>query len=480
MCLLSGMLVGVLAAMISFVISYSQLSSPTISALHQSMAVRTFEERAVLIATRGRIVTISLNGYVFFGSAIKIVDIIKQHITIDSSSHQNHHDLINKQSDNDDNCDDTSLNRPQNKRNVVATENTLSTNNVSQNEMVYQYHAVRDSDDSFAPASTSVLLTWDGVGKSYGSLSPESNSNQQEGKRGESSAYNAENIQDKTSVKPREKIFVMPSPGRIKPVLQLDVQQNEEAKMSETEYLASDSLLPTIWNSQEQLRLQRKEFFIGIQRTTSMNESTSKLSVASDLNVMHSLSSGGLEMMVSVGSCGNTSNVLSGSSLRSRSNSAISLNFPVMEESSLRERFESSDYGVYDDIEAGSVHHAMSGSERYQLRTNCNDMTSEINYNAINQAKCDSHIGNNVKTEYVILNLLHLTGIDATAARTCFFMIEQLLRDSGVTIVLFTCANVEIVQILRAHKVIRVDDIVMSVIDEALEWCEEKVLCRYI
>ncbi len=41
----------------------------------------------------------------------------------------------------------------------------------------------------------------------------------------------------------------MPSPGRIKPVLQLDVQQNEEAKMSETEYLASDSLLPTIWNS---------------------------------------------------------------------------------------------------------------------------------------------------------------------------------------------------------------------------------------
>ncbi len=150
-----------------------------------------------------------------------------------------------------------------------------------------------------------------------------------------------------------------------------------------------------------------------------------------------------------------------------------------MEESSLRERFESSDYGVYDDIEPGSVHHAISGSERYQLRTNCNDMTSEINYNAINQAKCDTHIGNNVKTEYVILNLLHVTGIDATAARTCFFMIAQLLRDSGVTIV-FTCANAEMVQILRAHKVIRVDDIVMSVIDEALEWCEEKVLCRYI
>jgi hypothetical protein len=44
--------------------------------------IRTFEERATLIANRGKVVTITLKGYIFFGSAVKILEDVKSHVSI--------------------------------------------------------------------------------------------------------------------------------------------------------------------------------------------------------------------------------------------------------------------------------------------------------------------------------------------------------------------------------------------------------------
>lgn len=76
------MFIGILLAMMSFVVSYSSLQSVSCASLQTSTVIRTFEERAALIAHRGRVVTITLKGYIFFGSAVKILEDVKSHVSI--------------------------------------------------------------------------------------------------------------------------------------------------------------------------------------------------------------------------------------------------------------------------------------------------------------------------------------------------------------------------------------------------------------
>ena len=76
------MVIGIVLAMCAFVLTYAQ--APTVSAtlLRNSTVVRTYEERAVLIRNRGRVVTIKLGGYIFFGSAVKLLEEVKRHVAI--------------------------------------------------------------------------------------------------------------------------------------------------------------------------------------------------------------------------------------------------------------------------------------------------------------------------------------------------------------------------------------------------------------
>jgi hypothetical protein len=79
---IAGMFIGIMLAMASFVVSYSSSQTVSSAALQTSTVIRTFEERAALIAHRGKVVTITLKGYIFFGSAVKILEDIKSHVTI--------------------------------------------------------------------------------------------------------------------------------------------------------------------------------------------------------------------------------------------------------------------------------------------------------------------------------------------------------------------------------------------------------------
>ena len=62
-----GMLIGVLLATISFVVTYAKLQNVHVTHLLSSTVVRTFEERAMLMSNRAKVVTISPRGYIFFG-----------------------------------------------------------------------------------------------------------------------------------------------------------------------------------------------------------------------------------------------------------------------------------------------------------------------------------------------------------------------------------------------------------------------------
>jgi hypothetical protein len=84
------MAIGVLLSMISFVVVYAKLPALSSSSLllRSSTVVRSYEERCALLsrANRGKIVTISLKGYVFFGSAVKILEEVKSRVILTPSA----------------------------------------------------------------------------------------------------------------------------------------------------------------------------------------------------------------------------------------------------------------------------------------------------------------------------------------------------------------------------------------------------------
>ena len=76
----SGMIIGILAATLSFVGLYSQLEVVSISAQRMSNAQRTFEERLMLISHHRKVVTMSFRGYIFFGSAANLLPVLKSYL----------------------------------------------------------------------------------------------------------------------------------------------------------------------------------------------------------------------------------------------------------------------------------------------------------------------------------------------------------------------------------------------------------------
>lgn len=62
---------GVVFAMGAFILSYAQIPAVLASPVTQSSTVmRTFEERVTLEQARRRVLTLSMQGYIFFGSSV--------------------------------------------------------------------------------------------------------------------------------------------------------------------------------------------------------------------------------------------------------------------------------------------------------------------------------------------------------------------------------------------------------------------------
>jgi SulP family sulfate permease len=82
-------------------------------------------------------------------------------------------------------------------------------------------------------------------------------------------------------------------------------------------------------------------------------------------------------------------------------------------------------------------------------------------------------------TAYVVIDLQGVAGVDATAARSCFLALLQLLRPHGIPLCL-AHVTPALERLLRAHDVIR-DDFpdecrCFGSTSEAVEWCEANIL----
>lgn len=86
--------------------------------------------------------------------------------------------------------------------------------------------------------------------------------------------------------------------------------------------------------------------------------------------------------------------------------------------------------------------------------------------------------GGMAPTAYVVVDLQAVNGVDATAARSCFLALLQVLRPHGIPLCLAHVTPM-LEKLLRAHDVIRDDQPDCQCFEstsEAVEWCEANIL----
>ncbi|CAM9630193.1 unnamed protein product, partial [Ectocarpus sp. 8 AP-2014] len=75
-----GMVAGLVLAALSFTVTYAQVPTVMTARVKASTVMRTFEERVILKAHQEQTVVLELQGYIFFGSAVKILSDVKGRI----------------------------------------------------------------------------------------------------------------------------------------------------------------------------------------------------------------------------------------------------------------------------------------------------------------------------------------------------------------------------------------------------------------
>lgn len=80
----AGMCAGIICAALNFIYSYAEVAF-VIQTPGRSSVQRNFSERRLLNASRKEIVSLELHGYLFFGSAIHVMEKVKEHIFIKRS-----------------------------------------------------------------------------------------------------------------------------------------------------------------------------------------------------------------------------------------------------------------------------------------------------------------------------------------------------------------------------------------------------------
>jgi MFS superfamily sulfate permease-like transporter/CRP-like cAMP-binding protein len=299
-----GMALGIIFSMSAFIYTYAALPRISSTSLKASTVVRTFEERSILLSNRGKIVTISLNGYIFFGSAVKILEQVKSNVVIMST-------------------DDPVLEKFQKKHKVQ--ENTKTTSWKAQPSPSTPRNKLKFKTSFLKSPSANRLNSCD------------------------------EDIESKSNYDHFQPSVFFPSPKK-----------------------SPDLMYNNISNSS-----------IDIKKKS----------------------------------------------------------------------------GYFTDEDISFDNHK--------------SLFEEILNNKSNRSSIPI-ISNNVDispTEYLVLDFTSVLGVDATAARSCFLMLSQLMRSSDVKLV-FAQISSKIEALLRCHDVIKSDDIVIPLVDDALEWCEEQVLYK--
>ena len=84
------------------------------------------------------------------------------------------------------------------------------------------------------------------------------------------------------------------------------------------------------------------------------------------------------------------------------------------------------------------------------------------------------------QAEYVILDFTDVRRIDSTAARGCFFMFATIMRELRTVELIFAGLSPSTLEILRSNGVVYDGDHNFENLNEALYYCEEKILKRFL
>lgn len=127
------------------------------------------------------------------------------------------------------------------------------------------------------------------------------------------------------------------------------------------------------------------------------------------------------------------------------------------------------------DVLPSPSHHPLIPRESEGAEADAAEKVSEI-FKKI-QENFDTNTVRSRTTEFLILDFEGVFGVDATAIRSCFSMLAQIMRTSKVTLV-FASLSEPLEARLRQNGVITNRDIAIPLLDDALEWCEEQILNR--
>lgn len=421
-----GMLIGVVGAMASFVMAYASLRHVTVTACRTSNVVRTFEEQAVLASCRGKVVTISLSGFIFFGSAVQLLEEVKRH--------------------------------------VIVVDVALEPDEGS-SEMAWAEHL---------DESTPLMRGRAGEHKAYSSL--------------EHSV-----VHSKSCLAPPS-----PMPIRLPETPEECSQQRVSSSFtsqcsnrSHGNIALSYSHLAPIYDLSSDGIMRRHEKWQKCGKSSdsapsrsdrgSFEDSDHSGQTYIDIESRPEPAIGGpADVTYLASGCVDDDDLKVGSKCEVRSPAAVTTSESRLEDppSLLESIWSSQAYFRRHRKRSSSQSLKRSGPSTSNLQLQCSSIPlSTDNRSTRERGNVEGNEYGNVRTEFMVLNFTDVSGLDATAARSCFLMLVQLLRNAGATVV-FACPRLDIRVLLGAHGVILDTDEVMDTLDEALEWCEEQVLFR--
>lgn len=429
-----GMLIGIICATFSFVFSYSARQSISNVTLQVSTAIRNFEDRSILIKNRGKIITISFRGYIFFGSAVKILEEIKKKLVfspniedslIDSNDSFDY-DVMKNTYQNSQQTQEILLTKPGSSLPLNLTPKSMSK------------YTELNSEDLFSGPNSVLGLT----------------------KRSSSFVC-------KTPTK--EGSFVLHSSfGQILPSSSInEIENDEELQLlngrnnqygSLSSSLTAGPTLRMVYKSAEKNLLNMKKNSPDGREESLIDDTPS----VTNLNMKQFQEPDSLISMV----LDNQSNRREKIKF-SHSQSSPSINDPTnvgQEESSFNKK---KNHESLKALNQDSPTLSTFKKKRKEVLTST--IIDPTNNNSDEQNDGD------IYTQFLILDFSNVLGVDATAARACFLTLVHLMNTAQVSIV-FTGMNESISSLLSAHNVLSPESYVFPDLDDALEWAEDQII----
>jgi len=493
-----GLTLGVMCSMTLFVHTYASVSTVTVSRTVTSKVLRNFEERAVLFANKGQIVTVHLSGYIFFGSALPILTEVKKNVVITGEVVR----TGRKTTGGEEDCDQFSVSR-QSRTRTRSMSSSGSSNRRSHRiqpvavsgSQTLGLPPLREDMEDVAPVEGDIQLLSSayqpilgpGDEEEYMSVYEEEEEERDRamtldeimqntnvyGMSGQQMTAHYERWKVATDEETTDPVFPFIDP-QTEPEDEVPLQLGD----GEGEGEGEEDIEGEGENTLEDGMTEENDIENGLSTEKNMKENDSSGSYRYEAPKAYpnaEISDPPQSPMPFTPAI-------------SRAQSEMPPDQPVLDvvwdsESIFRRRRAGGD----STTTATALPPVDDGTERSSLLSPSGPST----YGAIAPTptpvfaplKRQQSFGLSslakVKTEFLVLDFTGVVGIDATAARTCFLMLMQLMRSSGIPIV-YANMKPTVKSLLECHEVLRPTDVVKPQLDIALEYCESQILDRAV